>query len=34
LYKERIILGAISNKNSARFLRDIDNLCAKLEDHS
>ncbi|MGZ5502154.1 MAG: cytochrome c biogenesis protein ResB, partial [Halobacteriota archaeon] len=34
LYKEHITLGAISNKNSARFLREIDNLCAKLEDHS
>jgi cytochrome c biogenesis protein ResB len=34
LYKERIILGAISNKNSARFLRDLGNLCAKLEDRS
>jgi cytochrome c biogenesis protein ResB len=33
-YKERTILGAISNKKSARFLRDIDNLCAKLKDGS
>jgi cytochrome c biogenesis protein ResB len=34
LYKEQITLGAISNKNATRFLRDIDNLCAKLEEHS
>jgi cytochrome c biogenesis protein ResB len=34
LYKDHVILGAISNKNSARFFRDIDNLCAKLEDHA
>lgn len=33
-YKGRIILGAMSNKNSARFLREVDNLCAKLEDYS
>jgi len=33
LYKERIILGAISNKNLARFSREIDNLCTTLEDH-
>jgi cytochrome c biogenesis protein ResB len=30
--KERIIIGAISNKNSVRFLREIDNLCAKLKE--
>src|SRR5665647_3560063 len=34
LYKEQITLGAISNKNVVRFLKNIDNLCAKLEDHS
>jgi cytochrome c biogenesis protein ResB len=33
-YEEQIILGAISNKNAERFFRDINNLCAKLEDHS
>ena len=31
---EHILLGAISNKSSARFFRDIDSMRAKLEDHS
>jgi cytochrome c biogenesis protein len=31
---ERILLGAISNKSSARFFRDIDSMRAKLEDHA
>jgi hypothetical protein len=34
LYKEQITLGAMSNKSEARFLKDIDDLRAKLEDHS
>ncbi len=32
--EERITLGAISNKNSVRFVREIENLRAKLEDQS
>ncbi|MGZ4879468.1 MAG: cytochrome c biogenesis protein ResB [Halobacteriota archaeon] len=34
VYKEQITLGAMSNKSVARFLKDIDDLCAKLADHS